>query len=127
LGDRAGRQLQVLGQTRVSDDSDPPPLRDEGVVRDQDHGPLLDLHGDPLRLWVCALLPLLLPLLPGSRMTVLVLDRGLLGDALARAGDEDVIVVDLHAARLEELERETRDPRAFYLIGEPAILPLPDG
>jgi hypothetical protein len=60
-------------------------------------------------------------------MTVLVLDRGLLGDALARAGDEDVIVVDLHAARLEELERETRDPRAFYLIGEPAILPLPDG
>ena len=60
-------------------------------------------------------------------MTVLVLDGGLLGDALARAGDEDVIVVDLHAARLEELERETRDPRAFYLIGEPAILPLPDG
>ena len=60
-------------------------------------------------------------------MTVLVLDGGRLGDALARAGDEDVIVVDLHAARLEELERETRDPRAFYLIGEPAILPLPDG
>ena len=60
-------------------------------------------------------------------MTVLVLDGGLLGDALARAGDEDVIVVDLHAARLEELERETCDPRAFYLIGEPAILPLPDG
>jgi hypothetical protein len=60
-------------------------------------------------------------------MTVLVLDGGLLGDALARAGDEDVIVVDLHAARLEELERATGDPRAFYLIGEPAILPLPDG
>jgi len=60
-------------------------------------------------------------------MTVLVLDGELLLDVLARAGDEDVIVVDLHAARLEELERETRDPRAFYLIGEPAILPLPDG
>lgn len=60
-------------------------------------------------------------------MTVLVLDGGRLGDVLASAGDEDVIVVDLHAARLEELERETRDPRAFYLIGEPAILPLPDG
>ena len=59
-------------------------------------------------------------------MTVLVLDSGLLVDVLARAGDEDVIVVDLHAARLEELEREARDPRAFYLIGEPAILPLPD-
>jgi hypothetical protein len=60
-------------------------------------------------------------------MTVLVLDGGLIGEALARAGDEDVYVVDLHAARLEELERETRDPRAFFLIGEPAILPLPDG
>jgi len=60
-------------------------------------------------------------------VTLLVLDGTLLADALARAGDEDVIVVDLHAARLEELERETRDPRAFYLIGEPAILPLPDG
>jgi hypothetical protein len=60
-------------------------------------------------------------------LTVLVLDGGLLGKALARAGDEDVIVVDLHAARLEELEREARDPRAFFLIGEPAVLPLPDG
>lgn len=59
-------------------------------------------------------------------MTLLVLDGTLLADALARAGDEDVIVVDLHAARLEELERDACDPRAFYLIGEPAILPLPD-
>ena len=60
-------------------------------------------------------------------MTVLVLDGGLLGEALARAGDEDVYVVEHSAARLEELEREARDPRAFFLIGEPAVLPLPDG
>ena len=60
-------------------------------------------------------------------MTFLVLDGALLAEVLARAGDEDVIVVDLHAARLEELERQAVDPRAFYLIGEPAILPLPDG
>jgi ubiquinone/menaquinone biosynthesis C-methylase UbiE len=59
-------------------------------------------------------------------MTVLVLDGALLGDALARAGDEDVIVVDYSAAQLERLEREARDSRVFYLIGEPAILPLPD-
>jgi ubiquinone/menaquinone biosynthesis C-methylase UbiE len=59
-------------------------------------------------------------------MTILVLDGGLLGDALVRAGDEDVIVVDLSAERLERLEQEARDPRAFFLIGEPAILPLPD-
>jgi hypothetical protein len=60
-------------------------------------------------------------------MSVLVLDPGLLGEALSRAGDEDVYVVDLSAARLEQLEREAADPRAFYLIGEPSILPLPDG
>jgi hypothetical protein len=60
-------------------------------------------------------------------MTVLVLDGGLIGEALAGAGDEDVYVVDLHAARREELELEVRDPRAFFLIGEPAVLPLPDG
>jgi len=59
-------------------------------------------------------------------MTVLVLDSAMLGEVLGRAGDEDVIVVELHAARLEELEREAADPRAFYLIGEPSILPLPD-
>jgi hypothetical protein len=59
-------------------------------------------------------------------MTVLVLDGELLGDALVRAGDEDVIVVEFSAERLERLEREARDPRAFFLIGEPAILPLPD-
>jgi ubiquinone/menaquinone biosynthesis C-methylase UbiE len=59
-------------------------------------------------------------------MTVLVLDGGLLGEALAQAGDEDVIVVDPSAARLEELEREARDPRVAYLIGDSSVLPLPD-
>jgi ubiquinone/menaquinone biosynthesis C-methylase UbiE len=59
-------------------------------------------------------------------MTVLVLDGALLPEALAAAGDEDVVVVDASAARLEQLERQARDPRAFFLIGEPEILPLPD-
>jgi hypothetical protein len=60
-------------------------------------------------------------------MSILVLDTGLLADALAGAGDEDVYVIDLSAERLEEIERVAADPRAFYLIGEPSILPLPDG
>ena len=59
-------------------------------------------------------------------MTILVLDGALLGEALAQAGDEDVIVLDLSASRLEELEREARDPRVSYLIGDPSVLPLPD-
>jgi ubiquinone/menaquinone biosynthesis C-methylase UbiE len=59
-------------------------------------------------------------------VSVLVLDGALLAGALAEAGDEDVIVVDRHAAELERLEREAADPRVFYLIGDPEILPLPD-
>ena len=59
-------------------------------------------------------------------MSVLVLDGALLAEALAGAGDEEVFVIDYHSARLEELEREARDPRACYLIGEPSVLPLPD-
>jgi hypothetical protein len=60
-------------------------------------------------------------------MTVLVLDGTLLGQALSQAGDEDVLVVQHTAAALERLEREAADPRVFYLIGDPSILPLPDG
>jgi ubiquinone/menaquinone biosynthesis C-methylase UbiE len=59
-------------------------------------------------------------------MTVLVLEGSLLRDALARAGDEDVVLIDHSAAELERFERETADPRVFYLIGDPEILPLPD-
>src|SRR4029078_10429216 len=43
------------------DGADPSPLRDEGVVGDEDHGALLDRHRDPLRRRVRAPLPLLLP------------------------------------------------------------------
>jgi len=60
-------------------------------------------------------------------VTILVLEGGLLGDALAQAGDEDVVVVEHFAAELERLERDAADPRVFYLIGDPEILPLPDG
>jgi hypothetical protein len=60
-------------------------------------------------------------------MSVLVLDGALLGDALERAGDEDVIVIAHSAAELELLERELPDSRVFYLIGDPEVLPLPDG
>ena len=35
--------FNTLGQTRLPDGTDPPPLRDEGVVGDEDHGALLDL------------------------------------------------------------------------------------
>ena len=59
-------------------------------------------------------------------MTVLVLDGSLLGEALGQAGDEELVVLDPSAARLEEFERDYRDPRVSYLIGEPEVIPLPD-
>jgi hypothetical protein len=59
-------------------------------------------------------------------MTVLVLDGALLGEALVQAGDEDVIVVEHSAAELQRLEQQAADPRVFYLIGDPQVLPLPD-
>ena len=59
-------------------------------------------------------------------MTLLVLDGALLGRALEQAGDEDVLVVQHSADTLELLERAAADPRVFYLIGDPPILPLPD-
>ena len=61
--DHPGRQLQVLRAARLPDGADPPPLRDEGVVGDEDHGPLLDRRRDPLRGRLRALLPVL-PRLP---------------------------------------------------------------
>ena len=42
LGDHPGGRLQVDGPARVPDGAAPPPLRDEGVVGDPDHGALLD-------------------------------------------------------------------------------------
>ena len=51
------------GQARLPDRADPPPLRDEGVVGDEDHGALLDRRRDPLRARLRPLLPLL-PALP---------------------------------------------------------------
>ena len=60
-------------------------------------------------------------------MTILVLDGDLLGEALARlADDELVIVVDPSADRLEELEERFPDPRITFLIGDSRVIPIPD-
>ena len=48
-------------ETCLPDGADPPPLRDEGVVGDEDHGAVLDRRRDLLHDRVRALLPLLPP------------------------------------------------------------------
>jgi ubiquinone/menaquinone biosynthesis C-methylase UbiE len=60
-------------------------------------------------------------------MTVLVLGGDLLDAALDELGaDELLIVVDPSAERLEELQREFPDPRVTFLIGDGAVIPVPD-
>jgi ubiquinone/menaquinone biosynthesis C-methylase UbiE len=60
-------------------------------------------------------------------MTILVLDGGLVGAALAElADDELMIVVDPSADRLEELEERYPDPRVTWLIGDGDVIPIPD-
>ena len=63
-------------------------------------------------------------------MTALVVgaDSGLLEVELERMGeDEDVIVLDASAERLEVLEDEVADPRVWFMIGDAQVIPLPDG
>jgi len=54
-------------------------------------------------------------------------DSGLLEFELGRMGDdEDVIVLDASAARLEVLEDQVADPRVWFMIGDAEVIPLPD-
>src|SRR5207302_1267825 len=62
----------LLGAADLPDGADPPPLRDEGLVGDEDHGPLLDPRRDPLRDGVRALLPVL-PRLPSPAMNAVAI------------------------------------------------------
>ena len=79
--------FKYYGQARLPDGADPPPLRDEGVVGDEDHRALLDRHRDPLRPRFRALLPLLL-LLPTLSEP---------GDIVVVIGAEDELIAALAA------------------------------
>ena len=62
-------------------------------------------------------------------MVVLVVgaDEAVVAEATGRAGEDgDVIVLDPSPERLERLERSVRDPRVWFLIGDGAVMPLPD-
>jgi hypothetical protein len=93
LGDPPGRLVPLLGPAHLPDGADPPPLRDESLVRDEDHGPFLDPRRDHVRRGLRVLLPLL-PRLPSTAMSWLVLGPGALGagggpraSATRRGGD----------------------------------------
>src|SRR5207237_7185091 len=112
--DDPGVQLQTLRPPRLPHGAAPAPLRDEGLVRDEDHGPVLDPVRDPLRARLRALLPLLLPVLPGPLMVLVVgAEESVVAGVLGRTGDEDVLVLDSSAQRLEQLLDGLGDPRVW--------------
>src|SRR5581483_2657075 len=91
LGDAAGPQLQAVAETDLPDGTDPAPLRDEGVVGDQDHGALLDRHRDPVRSRVRTLLQVL-PRVPRTPVKALVYGVARSGRSAAEVLDDPVLV-----------------------------------
>src|SRR5262249_28433123 len=142
LGDDPGVFVQTLRATRVPHGADPSPLRDEGVVRDEDHGAVLDRRRPAVRGRVRPVLPLLLQvvsaveeaLLEAARLEgdkdVLVLGGGSLAlGAQKRLRDGWVYVVRCEVDELEELLGQAHAVGATgvaYLVGEASVLPLPD-
>ena len=53
-------------------------------------------------------------------------DASVVTRVLERLGDEDLVVLDDSAQRLEELEAELADPRLWLMIGDAEVIPLPD-
>jgi ubiquinone/menaquinone biosynthesis C-methylase UbiE len=58
---------------------------------------------------------------------VLGADAGVVTGVLGRVGDEDVVVLDESADRLEVLLDALADPRLWFMIGDAEVIPLPDG
>ncbi len=58
---------------------------------------------------------------------VLGADAGVVTGVLGRVGDEDVVVLDESADRLELLLEGLADPRLWFMIGDAEVIPLPDG
>ncbi len=58
---------------------------------------------------------------------VLGADGGVVTGVLGRVGDEDVVVLDESADRLELLLEGLADPRLWFMIGDAEVIPLPDG
>ena len=59
-------------------------------------------------------------------MLVVGADASVVTRVLERLGDEDLVVLDDSAQRLEELEAELADPRLWLMIGDAEVIPLPD-
>ncbi len=54
-------------------------------------------------------------------------EASVVAGVLERLGDDDMIVLDESAGRLEQLLEALADPRVWYMIGDAEVIPLPDG
>jgi hypothetical protein len=58
---------------------------------------------------------------------VLGADASVVAGVLGRLGDEDLVVLDESADRLQLLLDGLADPRLWFMIGDAEVIPLPDG
>ena len=58
---------------------------------------------------------------------VLGADASVVAGVLGRLGDDDLVVMDGSADRLESLLDGLADPRLWFMIGDAEVIPLPDG
>jgi hypothetical protein len=54
-------------------------------------------------------------------------DASVVAGVLGRLGDDDLVVLDESAGRLESLLDGLADPRLWFMIGDAEVIPLPDG
>ncbi len=134
LGADPDRRLPAVPQARVPDGPDPPSLRAEGVVGDEDHPALLDHHGDrrgdrlhDLR----ALDQVSRPPLPGGPYLVVGLARSGTAAALALAARGETVIgsdsAGIAPAELAQAGVELVDdalaalPRAGCVVKSPGV------
>ena len=60
-------------------------------------------------------------------LLVLGADASVVAGVLGRLGDDDLVVMDESADRLESLLDGLADPRLWFMIGDAEVIPLPDG
>ena len=147
LGDDPGLLVQTVRPTRVPHGADPSSLRDEGVVGDEDHGALLDRRGLLCAIGFALYYRYYFPsrgddkrvdgwgaarggaARGGRKLPVLGAGALALG-VQKRFGDGWAYVVRREGGRARGAARggaRGRRARGGVLVGEPPVMPLPDG
>src|SRR5207302_9181614 len=100
----------------LPDGPDPASLRDEGLVRDEGDGALLDRHGDPVRDRLRVVLPLL------HRVPLSELPQRVLVLGLARSGKAAVAALERRGVDVVRAGTELENDNGLTLLEGVALL-----